>query len=441
MLRRHHNAWRLLLGSRQHRASVRLSTSEADGSSGSPKAPAEKSKGRQPLVIKEDPAPPLPQTRHQVTWAVRDREIAAQRLAAYERGEEPDVQERQILMRPEQIEEIEDSKSLVVRSSTTTGQVLYPATPEDIAILTNTDRRYVNPIEAEGSVIIRVVRLSDPVTSPVGRVVRNRQFGIRKGEKWRFLMWGLAASGFVYSLGAWQLYRMKWKADLIERRRNRLAGERTKIAGSPFPWNEENMDEWEYRLIEVHGVFDHEREMLVGPRPTLEIHAGLGYNVVTPFRLEDGNSILVNRGHVPLARANPATRKESPEWVTVRGVLECGEIANTAMEFQRIKNRPHEGKFLYILPKDLAQNANVRNHSECEMALLTAYDYMYDEDAAKVYQRRRDLPYKMKHRQDYLIFWADEHTHFNYACQWFALGSLLMGITIHKLVQVIRWKW
>lgn len=62
---------------------------------------------------------------------------------------------------------------------------------------------YPRPFEVEGSVIIRrqesgdpaharLVRLSDPVTSPVGRMVRNRQFGIRGNEKWQLL-----ATGFV----------------------------------------------------------------------------------------------------------------------------------------------------------------------------------------------------------------------------------------------------
>ena len=36
---------------------------------------------------------------------------------------------------------------------------------------------------------------------------------------------------------------------------------------------------------------------------------------------------------------------------------------------------------------------------------------------------RRLLPFAMKHKEDYLLFWADEHTHFNYAMQWFGMGA------------------
>eukprot|EP00929_Paragymnodinium_shiwhaense_P046867 TRINITY_DN23833_c0_g1_i5.p1 TRINITY_DN23833_c0_g1~~TRINITY_DN23833_c0_g1_i5.p1 ORF type:complete len:301 (+),score=28.10 TRINITY_DN23833_c0_g1_i5:78-980(+) len=96
-------------------------------------------------------------------------------------------------------------KDVVVRSRTTTGQVLWPATPEDIEILSESTHLYPAPYEVEGSVIIRLVRLSDPVTSPVGRVMRNRQFGIRGNEKWQLLAMGAVSCLLIYSLGFWQL--------------------------------------------------------------------------------------------------------------------------------------------------------------------------------------------------------------------------------------------
>merc|ERR1719421_543296 len=107
----------------------------------------------------------------------------------------------------------------IIRSRTTTGQVLYPATPEDIEILSQSNRLYPRPLEVEGSVIIRLVRLSDPVTSPVARTIRNSQFGIRGNEKWKLLGIGAVCTVLVYCLGVWQLYRMEWKRDLLEMRR------------------------------------------------------------------------------------------------------------------------------------------------------------------------------------------------------------------------------
>jgi hypothetical protein len=230
---------------------------------------------------------------------------------------------------PSSLSNATTQKDVVVRSRTTTGQVLWPATKEDIEILSQSKLLYPAPYEVEGSVIIRLVRLSDPVTSPVGRVVHNRQFGIRGNEKWQLLTMGVVSALLVYSLGFWQLRRMEWKRDLIETRRQRLAMPKFPVRHGPFPWKDQVQD-WIYRTVEVRGVFDHKREMFVGPRPGTDDTGATnaGYLVVTPLRLEDGSTVLVNRGHLPADRVDTRTRPEVPTWVRVRGILEEGEIAN-----------------------------------------------------------------------------------------------------------------
>lgn len=328
----------------------------------------------------------------------------------------------------------------IVRSRTTTGQVLWPATQEDIEILSESKLLYPAPYEVEGSVIIRLVRLSDPVTSPVGRVMRNRQFGIRGNEKWQLLAMGAVSCFLIYCLGFWQLRRMEWKRDLIEMRRTRLAMQRLSVTASPFPWRGQVQD-FVCRTVEVRGVFDHSREMLVGPRPGTNDDGETvpGYLVVTPLRLEDGSKVLVNRGHVPAGWADPATRAELPTWVRVRGVLEEGEVANFVGSYARLKNRPDRKQFLYLVAGDLAENAGARNHRECAEALLTAFDVLYEDDfQAGV---RRQLPFSMRHKEDYLLFWADEHTHFNYAMQWFGMGTLIMVMTVYKFIEVLNWRF
>lgn len=332
-------------------------------------------------------------------------------------------------------------KDVVVRSRTTTGQVLWPATQEDIEILSNTSLMYPSPMEVEGSVIIRLVRLSDPVTSPVGRTVRNRQFGIRGNEKWQLLTMGAVCTLFVYGLGVWQLYRMEWKKNLIEMRRTRLADARLVVNSSPFPWKD-CVQDYIYRVVEVRGVFDHRREMRVGPRPGTDDETGdtqAGYNIITPLRLEDGSSILINRGHVGMDKLDQADRPEVPAWVRVRGVLEEGEVANLVATHARLKNRPDRNAFVYIVADELAENAGARNHQECAQALVTAFDCLYEDDFKAGI--RRSLPFSMRHKEDYLLFWADEHTHFNYAMQWFGLGSLIMSMTVYKFIEVSRWRY
>ena len=47
----------------------------------------------------------------------------------------------------------------------------------------------------------------------------------------------------------------------------------------------------------------------------------------------------------------------------------------------------------------------------------------------------------MKQKEDYMVFWADEHVHFNYAMQWFGMGSLTMAMTLYKFIEVVRWRF
>ncbi|CAE8642365.1 unnamed protein product, partial [Polarella glacialis] len=257
-------------------------------------------------------------------------------------------------------------KDVIVRSKTTTGQVLWPATKEDIEILSESQLMYPSPMEVEGSVIIRLVRLSDPVTSPVSRTIRNRQFGIRGNERWHLLAMGAVSMVIIYALGFWQLRRMQWKKELIEMRRTRLAMPRIPVTTSPFPWKDK-VDDFKYRIVEVRGVFDHAREMHVGPRPGSDQSGETcpGVLCVTPLRLEDGSTLLVNRGHLPSSNLDPVSRPEVPTWVRVRGVLEEGEIPNLVGKYARLKNRPDKNQYVYLIAPDLAENANARNHEEC----------------------------------------------------------------------------
>ncbi|CAE6922362.1 crop, partial [Symbiodinium sp. CCMP2456] len=123
--------------------------------------------------------------------------------------------------------------------------------------------------------------------------------------------------------------------------------------------------------------------MHVGPRPGADESGETtpGVLVVTPLRLEDGSTVMVNRGHLPAHRLDRATRPEVPTWVRVRGVLEEGEIPNLIGRYARVKNRPDKNQFLYLIAPELAENANARNHEECSQALVTAIDVLYEEPA------------------------------------------------------------
>lgn len=212
-----------------------------------------------------------------------------------------------------------------------------------------------------------------------------------------------------------------------------MTAERLYVKQSPFPWTDK-IDEFEYRTFEMRGVFDTTRMLKVGPRPQEDIEGRSvpGYLCVCPFLLEDGNTVLVNRGFIAYDKVR--WRKEMPRWATIRGVLERGEIPNLIDDAARIKNRPQDGVFIYLVAKELAECSEARNYAECEQAFLSAYDVRFDDGT-------REEEFKMRHKEDYLLFWADEHTHFNYAMQWFGMAALTMSMTIYKFIEVCRWRW
>ena len=108
----------------------------------------------------------------------------------------------------------------------------------------------------------------------------------------------------LLSLGTWQLYRLQWKEDLIAEiaaRRHAMPaalGEVERKAKSG-----ENID---YVPTTVSGRFEHAHEQYFFATD----EGVVGYHVYTPLALADGRAVLVNRGFVPEASKDPATRDE-----------------------------------------------------------------------------------------------------------------------------------
>ncbi|MDN8612707.1 SURF1 family protein [Variovorax ginsengisoli] len=136
----------------------------------------------------------------------------------------------------------------------------------------------------------------------------------------------LSAFAGFFALGTWQLERRAWKLDLIERVDQRVHAPAVDAPG-PGQWPRVNRADDEYRHVRATGRFLHDRETLV--QATTEL--GSGYWVLTPLRMADGRSLLVNRGFVsPAQQKQRAARRESgpaepAEAVTVTGLLRMTE--------------------------------------------------------------------------------------------------------------------
>jgi surfeit locus 1 family protein len=111
----------------------------------------------------------------------------------------------------------------------------------------------------------------------------------------------LGALVVLLGLGTWQVERLRWKEAVIAERTSQLTAEPIALPAA------DDWAAWDFRRVEVAGVFDHDREQLFGA----STHQGeLGHHVLTPLRRDDGSVVLVDRGWVPAGRAHPAARWE-----------------------------------------------------------------------------------------------------------------------------------
>jgi surfeit locus 1 family protein len=136
----------------------------------------------------------------------------------------------------------------------------------------------------------------------------------------------LVCLGILLGLGFWQLERKSEKEALI----GRILARSKVEPPAPLP----PVQSWdpardEFRRVRVAGTFRHEAETLVHGLAAGEVpgRALQGYYVLTPFRLEDGGTVLVNRGFVPTELKALAARESGQVQgpTTVTGILRGSE--------------------------------------------------------------------------------------------------------------------
>ena len=119
----------------------------------------------------------------------------------------------------------------------------------------------------------------------------------------------LLAFAVLIALGTWQIERKAWKEGLIVALNARLAAAPVALP-PPASWPRLEPANDEYRRVTLNATFDHGKETLVYAtassfRPDV---SGRGYWIFTPARLAGGSFVMVNRGFVPEANKDAATR-------------------------------------------------------------------------------------------------------------------------------------
>ena len=153
----------------------------------------------------------------------------------------------------------------------------------------------------------------------------------------------LPALSVLVGLGSWQLQRLQWKNDLI-------ASFETRASGTPIavPAANAGLVDCEFRRLALSGTFQHDKEVFLTGR-TYEGNAG--FHIVTPFPLDDGRIILINRGWVSEDYRDPAKRAFSQITgpVTVAGILRRPGVKGYFVP----ENEPDNGFWFTLVPSQI----------------------------------------------------------------------------------------
>jgi surfeit locus 1 family protein len=222
------------------------------------------------------------------------------------------------------------------------------------------------------------------------------------GRRWALIVLisclSLAGIAGFGALGLWQIQRLHWKLALIERVDARVHAAPV-AAPSPDQWPGITAEGDEYRHIALTGHFLNAEEVQIYT-PSDE---GPAYWVLTPFARDDGTVVMVNRGQVPEALKDPATRTPPEGRQTVTGLLRISEAKGWL--FSRA-NDPAAGQWYR---RDIASITAAKG-------LTNAAPYFVDQDL-------RDPQAWPRGGQTVISF---RNSHLSYALTWFALVALCL---------------
>ena len=112
------------------------------------------------------------------------------------------------------------------------------------------------------------------------------------------------------ALGTWQLYRLQWKLDLISEITFGLQSK-------PIEYSDSIKKN--YQRVNVKGKFDFDKQIYLY---SLNDSGKPGYDVVTPFRTNKNQNVLINRGWIKKEfKDNPSINIEAGAEREIIGLL------------------------------------------------------------------------------------------------------------------------
>ncbi|XP_066596086.1 surfeit locus protein 1 [Prorops nasuta] len=188
----------------------------------------------------------------------------------------------------------------------------------------------------------------------------------------------LIIPAITFVLGTWQIYRLKWKLNLIDDMKRRTSQDPVDL-----PENLNELNTKEYHKVKVRGKFLYEKEFTIGPKSLIKdgganvesiglISVGkinTGFNVITPFKLEDRDvTILVNRGWIPRECKNKIRQLTKED--DVREIVGVVRLNETRPPFIK-QNSAKDGVWLY---RDLNAMAELAGTAPIYIDLISTTD-------------------------------------------------------------------
>lgn len=207
----------------------------------------------------------------------------------------------------------------------------------------------------------------------------------------------LLGVAILCSLGTWQLHRLEWKTDLLQK----LDAEYEKDAAATILSSADLKDDFLFKRGTLRGTLNYDKEVRVGPRVFEHI---TGYHIVTPLLLEDGTTLLVNRGWVSDAWRD---EREGTEAISVTGLLR-EPVDNSFAP----PNDPVKGRWYNIAPDEIAAAKGLNNISPYVL-------YVENNDPRVPY------PIAAATKPDF------PNSHLQYALFWFFMAGTL--VTVYAL--------
>lgn len=244
--------------------------------------------------------------------------------------------------------------------------------------------------------------LSEPTPSPpTGLLCAWRAAGLF----WPTVAAVLAAV-FLVGLGSWQLQRKTWKEALLQGIAARSAQAAVDIGAQIFATGATQPPA--YTRVQLSGRFLHDKERFW----FADGRQGSGFHIYTPLELTPNRVVWVNRGYIPAALKDAATRAEGQVSgpVTIVGLVRLPGEHNT-----------------FTPANDVARNVWYWR----DLSALNASAFSADVTAAPVMVDAEALPANPGG-------WPEGGTaivtmpnrHLEYALTWYGLAATLIGVFV-----------